>query len=223
MDAREDATTVIAIDGPAGAGKSTVARAVAKRLGLTYVDTGAMYRALALAALEAGLDANDPAALAELAATTEIGLERDHVFLGQRDVTKRIRGADVTAIVSAVAAHPEVRRSMVRRQREMAAAGGVVMEGRDIGSAVVPHADVKVFLTASLEERARRRWEEMPGGDASLQEVLAAIDTRDRTDATRRASPLVRSVGAAIIDSTDKTVDEVVDAIVGLVDAGDPA
>lgn len=208
--------TVVAIDGPAGAGKSTVARAVASRLHFTYVDTGALYRALAVAALDAGVDPHDPGGLARLADRIEIRLHEDRVFLDERDVTARIRHPDVTAVVSDVAAHPAVRRAMLDRQRKMAAAGGVVMEGRDIGSAVVPEADLKVFLTASLEERARRRWEETRAAYGSLEEVTAAIQARDRTDSTRRASPLVRADNATIIDSTDKTVDDVVEEIVRL-------
>lgn len=216
------AEPVIAIDGPAGAGKSTVARSVAARLGFTYVDTGALYRALALAAIEDGVPPHDAAALAAVAERADIRLQGDRVFLEDRDVTGRIRAADVTAGASTIAAHPAVRRSMLARQRALAAAGGVVMEGRDIGSAVVPDADVKVFLTASLKERARRRWAEEPSTHTSLDEVIATIDARDRSDSTRRASPLVRAPDATLIDSTDRSIDEVVDAIVALVE-GDGA
>lgn len=214
---------VIAIDGPAGAGKSTAARAVADWLGLTYVDTGALYRALALAALEAGVEPDDPHGLVSIAEGAGIRLDRNRVLLGDRDVTDRIRTPDVTAIVSEVAAHPAVRRSMLDRQRRMAAAGGVVMEGRDIGTAVVPEADLKVYLTASLEERARRRWEEAPAAYGSLATVMDTIAARDRSDAGRSVSPLAQAADAAVVDSTDMSIADVVDAIVGLVETGDPA
>lgn len=205
--------SVIAIDGPAGAGKSTVARAVAKRLGYTYVDTGALYRALALAALRAGLSVDDAEELARLSGRIEVDLRDEMVFLDGEDVTARIRSKDVTEIVSSVAAHPEVRSSMGGRQRDIARGGGVVMEGRDIGTAIVPDATTKVFLTASLEERARRRFVQDSGGGGSLEEVTAGIEERDRSDSTRAASPLARHADAVVVDSTGLTVDEVVDRI----------
>lgn len=208
--------TVIAIDGPAGAGKSTVARAVAHRLGFTYMDTGAMYRALALAALRDGIAPDDEEGLAALSQGADIELEGDRVILDGADVTARIRQPDVTECVSAVSAHPSVRRSMLERQRSAARAGHVVMEGRDIGSAVVPDAQVKIFLTASLEERARRRWAERGESAASIDDVTEAIIERDRSDRTREASPLVRSPDAMLIDSTDASIGEVVDRIVEL-------
>ena len=203
--------TAIAIDGPAGAGKSTVARAVAARLGYRYVDTGAMYRALALAAIERGVD--DSPALADLASSIVLGSRDGRTLLDGADVTERIRAADVTAKVSTVAAHPEVRTALVAHQRRVAAAENVVMEGRDIGSAVLPDAPLKVFLSASLEERARRRALEM--GEAS-EDVKAAIGERDLADSRRAASPLIRADDAVHIDTTGRTIDEVVDEIVEL-------
>ena len=210
--------TAIAIDGPAGAGKSTVARAVAARLGYRYVDTGAMYRALALAAIERGVEG--PSGLAELASSIELGSRDGRTLLNGADVTDRIREADVTARVSAVAARPEVRTALVARQRRVAAAEDVVMEGRDIGSAVLPDAPVKVFLTASLEERARRRAAET--GEA-MTGVMAAIEERDRADSRRAASPLTRADDAVHIDTTGRTIDEVVDEIVALARAAESA
>jgi len=203
--------TAIAIDGPAGAGKSTVARAVAARLGYRYVDTGAMYRALALAAIERGVD--DSPALADLASSIVLGSRDGRTLLDGADVTERIRAADVTAKVSTVAAHPEVRTALVAHQRRVAAAENVVMEGRDIGSAVLPDAPLKVFLSASLEERARRR--ALETGEAS-EDVKAAIEERDLADSRRAASPLIRADDAVHIDTTGRTIDEVVDEIVEL-------
>lgn len=206
--------TAIAIDGPAGAGKSTVARAVADRLGFTYVDTGAMYRAVALAALEAKIGAEDGAALASLAKGLELRLDGDRVLLAGTDVSDAIRSEGVTAASALIARHPGVRAAMVRIQQETAASGDVVMEGRDIGSKVLPDAEVKVFLTASLDERARRRGAQTGADDhASLRESLA---TRDESDRSRDASPLVTAPGAVEIDTTDRSIDEVVDAIVRL-------
>jgi cytidylate kinase len=202
-------TRVIAIDGPVGAGKSTVARAVAARLGLAHLDTGAMYRSVALAALNRGLDpetmsAEDMARVAAVA-SLEVG---DRVLLDGEDVTDRLRSPEVGRAVSTVAACPEVRAEMVKRQRAwVAARDGGVLEGRDIGSVVFPDAAVKVFLTASDEERARRR-----SGD----EDAAALARRDRLDSTRATSPLARAPGAVVVDSTGRSVDDVVDEIVAL-------
>ncbi|TMK85433.1 MAG: (d)CMP kinase [Actinobacteria bacterium] len=193
---------LVAIDGPAGSGKSTVARTVAGRLGAAYLDTGAMYRSVALAALERGVDPTDGEALAKLAGALDIEVG-ERVLVDGVDATTAIRGPDVTAVVSAVSAHPPVRAEMVRRQRRWAEAhGGGVLEGRDIGSVVFPHADVKVFLTASEEERARRR--------------AADISRRDTIDSTRAASPLRPADDAVVIDTTGRTVDEVVDEVLGL-------
>jgi CMP/dCMP kinase len=208
--------SAVAIDGPAGAGKSTVARRVAARLGYTYVDTGAMYRALALAALEREVE--DASDLAELARTLDLRAEGSTVTLDGVDVTERIRGADVTERVSLVAAEPDVRFALVARQQEAARRQDVVMEGRDIGSAVLPDAEVKVFLTASLEERARRRAAET---GVPEDQVMRSIEARDRADSRRAASPLVRAADAVEIDTTGRTIDEVVDEIVELARASD--
>ncbi|MGH2774641.1 MAG: (d)CMP kinase [Actinomycetota bacterium] len=209
--------SVIAIDGPAGAGKSTIARAVADRLGFEYLDTGAMYRALALAALESGVDLEDTDALTALADLADIDLRGDVVKLNGRDVSEVIRGPDVTAAVSKVAAVDGVRRAMAAMQRARAEAGDLVMEGRDIGSAVVPAADVKIFLTASKEERALRRARQLglATDEESLKELSQTIEERDRADAGRKASPFVKANDAVEVDSTGKDVETIVDEIVG--------
>ena len=207
--------TVIAIDGPAGAGKSTVARAVAAALDSVYVDTGAMYRAVALAVVEAGVDPADAVAVAALLPDLVIEADDERVMLGGRDVTDRIRLSDVTALVSTVSAHPEVRAHLAALQRALAASRDVVMEGRDIGSAVVPDAEVKVFLTASPGERAQRRWRERPE-EGTLEEVARAIAARDEADASRSNSPLVQAADAVAIDTTGRSVEEIVEDIVAL-------
>ena len=205
---------LVAIDGPAGSGKSTVARAVAARLGLAYLDTGAMYRSVAWAALRHGVDPTDGAALARLANGLEIELD-DRVVVDGVDATTEIRGPQVTAIVSAVSAHPAVRAAMVRRQRRWAEeGGGGVIEGRDIGTVVFPHADLKVFLTASEEERARRRQRDERAADVDA--VAADLARRDTLDSNRAASPLRSADDAIVIDTTARTVDDVVNQVVGL-------
>ncbi|MGH9181090.1 MAG: (d)CMP kinase [Acidimicrobiales bacterium] len=197
---------LIAIDGPAGSGKSTVARAVARRLGVDHLDTGAMYRAVAYAALERGVDPADAEAMAELTAGVVIVLADATVSVDGVDVSAAIRSAEVTGVVSTVAAVPAVRRELVRRQRAWAEGrAGAVVEGRDIASVVFPGADLKVYLTASGQERARRR--EREGGDG------ADLARRDGLDAGRAASPLLVADGARVFDTTGRTVDEVVDAV----------
>jgi cytidylate kinase len=205
---------LVAIDGPAGSGKSTVARAVAARLRLEYLDTGAMYRSVALASLRRGIDAHDGPALGRLAEGLDITVD-DRVFVDGVDATTEIRGPEVTAIVSAVAAHPPVRAAMVRRQRQWAEArGGGVVEGRDIGTVVFPGADLKVFLTASEEERARRRQRDEAAPDVDA--VAADLARRDTLDSSRAASPLRPAADAVVVDTTARTVDDVVDEVVGL-------
>lgn len=206
---------VIAIDGPAGAGKSSVARAVAKQLGLRYVDTGAMYRALALAALEREVDPDDASAVAELAARLDLHVTEDAVLVDGRDVTDRIRDSEVSRLAAQVARHEGVRRALVGLQRDAAASGDVVMEGRDIGSFVLPSAGLKVFLTASLQERARRRCRQLGQSETPerLAELAAAIEERDAADRSRPASPLVQAPGAVVVDTTGLTEDEVVETI----------
>ncbi|MFN2525978.1 MAG: (d)CMP kinase [Actinomycetota bacterium] len=211
--------TVVAIDGPAGAGKSSVAVATARVLGWDYVDTGALYRALALAALEQGIDPADGHTLGRLAADIELSLDRDRVKLAGRDVTARIRGEDVTAIVSTISAHPSVRAALVARQRALARGGGVVMEGRDIGTVVVPEARLKIFLTATLDERARRRARQLglPEDSAELAALEVSIARRDEADSARRESPLQAAEDAVVVDSTDRDLDDVVAEIVARV------
>jgi cytidylate kinase len=208
---------VIAIDGPAGAGKSTVARALAHRLGFEFLDTGAMYRTVALAALERGIDLEDAGALTALVDDVDIDLRGDVITLNGRDVSQVIRGPDVTAAVSKVAAVEGVRRAMAAKQRARADAGNVVMEGRDIGSAVVPAADIKIFLTASVNERARRRAHQLglATDEKSLRELARTIEDRDHADAEREASPFVMANDAVEVDSTGKDVDTIVDEIAG--------
>jgi cytidylate kinase len=199
-----DHARIIAIDGPAGSGKSTVSRALALRLAVERLDTGAMYRAVAWAALDRGVDPADRAAVAELARSLRITIG-DRVAVGGTDVTEAIRGPEVSGAVSVVAANPGVRSVLVERQRQWVAEhGGGVVEGRDIGSVVFPEADLKIFLTASAAERARRRPEE--GADA--------VARRDHLDSTRAVSPLEVAEGARIIDTTDRQVADIVDEVV---------
>ena len=211
--------TVVAIDGPAGAGKSTVARKVAETLGFRYLDTGAMYRAIALAALQRSVPVDDEAALGELASTVALDIDDSSVFLEGADVTSRIRDSDVTRAVSSVSAHPAVRRAMVSQQRAAAARADVVIEGRDIGSVVFPDAEVKVFLTASLDERAKRRSVQagVPTDDDTLEHVRTRIAERDDADSSRAHSPLKRADDAEEVDTTGLDIDEVVSVIVELV------
>jgi CMP/dCMP kinase len=202
---------VIAIDGPAGSGKSTVAKALAARLGLDYLDTGAMYRSVAFAAIQRGIEPDDAEAVGKLAAAIEIRVA-EVVTVDGVDATVEIRGPEVTRAVSTVAANPEVRREMVQRQREWADLhGGGVVEGRDIGSVVFPDAELKIFLTASDEERASRRSKEVL--ELDYDEVAAAIAKRDYLDSTRAASPLTRAPDAVEIDTSSLSVEEIVEQV----------
>ncbi len=206
---------VIAIDGPAGSGKSTIARALADHLGLDYLDTGAMYRAVAFAALRARIDTGEAAAVVAVARAMDLVLDGTSCVVDGVDATEAIRGAEVTAAVSTVAAVAEVRKELVERQRAwVAERGGGVVEGRDIGSVVFPDARLKVYLTASSEVRARRRAGEI--GDADVEWVAADIRRRDDADSGRVASPLVAADGSVTIDTSDLDIDEVVAVIVGL-------
>lgn len=215
---------IVAIDGPAGAGKSTVARAVALRLGVAYLDTGAMYRAIAWLALERGVGASDGEALAALARDNPIGIEPtddgDRVRVAGRDVTEAIRLPAVAAEVSEVSAHPGVRREVVAAQRALLAEGDWVSDGRDVGSVVCPHADLKIFLTASLDERARRRRADLRARGIVLDEdrVREDLRRRDHLDSTRESSPLRVAEGAVVVDSSALGADEVADLVVSLVD-----
>jgi cytidylate kinase len=205
---------VIAIDGPAGSGKSTVARAVAEQLGMAYLDTGAMYRAVAFAALRRGIDPDDRATIARLVNQLDIDVG-DKVTVDGVDATVEIRGPEVTRAVSAVAANPAVRTELNRRQREWSALhGGGVIEGRDIGSVVFPEADVKVYLTASDSERAARRTKEVL--DMDYDQVAADIARRDHIDSNRADAPLTVAGGAVTLDTTGHSVDEVVDQVLAL-------
>jgi CMP/dCMP kinase len=204
---------VIAIDGPAGAGKSTVARGVARALGFTYLDSGAMYRCVALAALRAGMDLDDGDAVGELAWGLDIGFDGDSVRLDGKPVGGEIRSPEVTVAASHVSVHPQVRQAMVKRQRELIAIGSYVAEGRDIGTVVSPDSPLKVFLNASPEERARRRASET-GADQG--QVLKAIEARDRRDRTREHGALRSADDAVSLDTTDLSVEEVVDRVVEL-------
>ena len=205
------APIVIAIDGPAGAGKSTVGRAVARRLGLDYLDTGAMYRAVTYAAMRRGVPVHDTDAVAELAREVILDVDDDGVRVDGVDATVAIRGRDVTQAVSVVAANSGVRSELVERQRAwVRSRGGGVVEGRDIASVVFPDARLKLYVTASPRVRAERRVGEI-GGD--LHEVESAIVERDRLDSTRADSPLREVDGAIVVDTSDMSVDEVVDRI----------
>lgn len=214
----------VAIDGPASAGKSTVAKLVAKRFKYIYCDTGAMYRAIAWLALDHQLSMDDVDAISELAKQAKIefkpGDEEQRVFVNGTEVTKAIRGNKVSQNVSAVAAIPAVRTEMTRQQREIADKGGIVMDGRDIGTTVLPHAQVKIFLVASAHERARRRYEENQEKGihtGTLAELQAAIELRDKKDSTRKVSPLVQAADAIKLDSTHLTIDQVVDQISAII------
>jgi cytidylate kinase len=207
---------IVAIDGPVASGKSTVARLVAERLGFLYIDTGAMYRAAAWKAMQAGLDWEDRAAVSALIEETQIELRREEsgirVYCDGHDVTVQIRRPEVSRATSAVADNPAVRERLVALQREMGRSGGVVMEGRDIGTVVFPEAEVKVFLDARPEERARRRVEELraAGLTVSYEETLRDLLERDRRDRARPTGALRVPDGATTIDSSDVRVEEVV-------------
>lgn len=217
---------VIAIDGPVGAGKSTIAKLVAQRLGYLYVDTGAMYRAVALKALRFGMDIRDPILMENLAQATDIQLRSQsdgnlRVILDGEDVTEAIRTPEVSEASSVVSAHKGVREVLSMRQKEMAKPGGVVMEGRDIQTVIAPDAEIKIFLTATQEERARRRWLELrqKGIEVSYEQVLREIRERDERDSKRPIAPLKKAPDAIEIDTTEMTPDEVTDKIVKIAES----
>lgn len=220
-------TIQIAIDGPAASGKTTVARGVAGRLHVLYLDTGAMYRALAYLALHTRTDADNGAALARLEGAQRIRVVPDNnvrlgfrVYAGDSELSEEtLQSNEVTAIVSTVAAHKEVRELMVRAQREAADSAPVVMAGRDIGTVVLPNAEVKIFLTASVAARVARRKAQLEaaGVDVDVHRLTEEIEERDRLDRTRAVSPLVPADGAHVIDSSDMTADQVVDEICSIV------
>ncbi len=212
---------VVAIDGPAGAGKSTVAKLAAKALGYTYIDTGAMYRAVAWKTLAERQPVTD-ALILDVVKDIDVRLSYDggvtHVFVDGQEITGEIRTPEVSRIVSQVAALGPVREKMVDLQRQMATAGGVLMDGRDIATHVLPDADVKIFLTASIEERAQRRWKEMKekGYDMSLEDLQRDIAARDKADSEREISPLVQADDATLLDTTGLSIDEVVARILAM-------
>jgi cytidylate kinase len=213
---------IIAIDGPSASGKSTLGRMLARGLGLLYIDTGSMYRAIALAVLESSASERDDLAVGSLAERVKIDLAGDpdslQVFLNGRDVTSRIRDEDVTHVASVVSTIPAVRRAMVKQQRELGRRGAV-MNGRDIGTVVFPDADIKFFLDANLNERAVRRLAEErvvnPGAD--YEQTLSDISERDRRDTTREDSPLVAAQDAIVIDSTGSSIQEVFDRMMTVI------
>ena len=207
---------VIAIDGPAGAGKSTVARQIAAQLGFTYIDSGAMYRAVALWAVRSNLDLTDMHRMEQLAEAAVIELQPNRVSLNGEDVTEEIRTPEISEASSRVAVIPGVRRSMVAKQRAIAEQANVVMEGRDIGSVVFPHAQVKIFLDANSGERTRRRVDQL-GSVADAVEVAQQMEERDARDRTRTEAPLAQAPDAVYIDSTDLSIDEVVEALLKVV------
>ncbi len=209
---------VVALDGPSGTGKSTVARRLAQRLHAQYLDTGAMYRAAAVAVLDAGVDPGDPVAVARQVEASRIEVSTDprnlHTILDGRNVDRQIRDAATTTAVSPVSAVPAVRERLVAQQRSIISGGPTVAEGRDIGSVVWPHAELKVYLTAREDVRARRRAGELKLAD--VDQVAASLRRRDQLDSSRAASPLHRPDGAAEVDTSDLSIDEVVELLVGL-------
>jgi pantoate ligase / CMP/dCMP kinase len=210
---------IIAIDGPAGAGKSTVTKLVAKQLGLLFLDSGAMYRAIAWLVLEAKLAIDDEPNIAQLVDRAKIVLTGERVIVNDIDVTEAIRTQEVTGKVSAIAALGSVRAALVKQQQSIGAQGGIVAEGRDMCTNVFPNARVKIFLTASVQERARRRQQDLIDrgqGEVSLAELEHAISERDRIDSTREISPLKKAVDAVEIITDNLSIDEVVDRIVNM-------
>jgi cytidylate kinase len=205
---------IVAIDGPAGSGKSTVARAVARRLGFTYIDSGAMYRTVALWALRLGMDLDDLHRLEQLAREARIELPDDRVLLNGEDVTAEIREPEVSEAASRVAAQPGVRRAMREEQRRIGAAGRAVMEGRDIGTVVFPEAQVKIFLDAQPEARAQRRALEL---GAAVDDVARDLETRDQRDRNRAEAPLAQAPDAEYLDTTHLTPAQVEEAVLKLV------
>ncbi len=211
---------VIAIDGPAASGKSTTAKLVAERLGYLFVDTGAMYRAVTLKVLEKGIDPKDSDAIARLLEKTEVKLELNNgrlkLLLDGVDVTNKIRKPEITRAVSTVSSIKKVREAMVREQRRMGEQGGIVLEGRDIGTVVFPNADLKIFMVANMRERAKRRQKDLAeqGTKVDLPELIHEIEERDKRDSTREASPLKRAPDAIELDNSELTLEQQADFIV---------
>ncbi len=211
---------IIAIDGPSGAGKGTVARAVAHELGYHHVDSGAMYRAVGWKAVHDGVPLDDEEAVATLAGRSRIEVTATSVTIDEADVTRAIRTPEIDRAAAAVARLPKVRDVLVEGQRRLGAGGAIVMEGRDIGTVVFPRADVKIYLDASPEERARRRATDPAhsGGPAAIADVASALTARDEIDRTRQASPLYAAQDAVVIDTTGKSVTEVVEEAMQVID-----
>ena len=210
----------IAIDGPSGAGKGTVARAVAKHLGYRHVDSGAMYRAVGWKALHEGVPLDDEASVTRIAADAQLSVSDEAVTIDGADVTRAIRTPEIDRAATAVARLPKVRAALVARQRAFGEDGGIVMEGRDIGTVVFPHADVKVYLDASPDERARRRAQDPAhsGGPVAVADVATALTARDELDRTRPVSPLYAADDAVVVDTTGKTVEDDVTVVLRLVE-----
>ncbi len=211
----------IAIDGPAGAGKSTIAKAIAAKMGYVYVDTGAMYRAMALYFLRAGIASNDEAKISSVVDDISVSIKYEdgaqHVILNGEDVTGLIRTEEVGNMASASSVYAPVRSKLVALQQELAKTTDVIMDGRDIGTVVLPNADVKIFLTASVECRAKRRFDELvaKGMEADFDKIAKDIEERDYRDSHREISPLKQAEDAILVDSSDMTIDEVVNTIIG--------
>lgn len=209
----------LAIDGPAGSGKSTISARIAKKLNWTHIDTGAMYRAVTLKAIELGVNLEEESSYGFLESVI-VHYDFDKIFVDDRDVTEAIRSEEVTNNVSLVSSFPYVRKKLVDLQKQAAEKGNIVMDGRDIGTVVLPNADLKIFLTANVEERAKRRYKEniKKGKDQHISKVIEDIVVRDQKDSTRKESPLRKADDAIIIDTTYLTIDEVVDKIIELTD-----
>lgn len=212
----------VAIDGPAGAGKSTIAKLVAKEKGYIYVDTGAMYRGLAIHFLDKGIQPQETEKVIEACKDAEVTIAYEdavqHVYLNGKDISSRLRNEEVGNMASVTSAIPEVRKKLLELQQNLAKTQNVIMDGRDIGTSVLPHADVKVYLTASVETRAKRRYQELQekGKDCNLEEIAHDIEERDRRDMTREIAPLKQAEDAVLVDSSDMTIAEVVKTIVDL-------
>lgn len=212
----------VAIDGPAGAGKSTIAKLVAKEKGYIYVDTGAMYRGLAIHFLDKGIQPQETEKVIEACKDAEVTIAYEdavqHVYLNGKDISSRLRNEEVGNMASVTSAIPEVRKKLLELQQNLAKTQNVIMDGRDIGTCVLPHADVKVYLTASVETRAKRRYQELQekGEDCNLEEIAHDIEERDRRDMSREIAPLKQAEDAVLVDSSDMTIAEVVKTIVDL-------
>ncbi|NLW40079.1 MAG: (d)CMP kinase [Tissierellia bacterium] len=212
---------VVAVDGPAGAGKSTISKRVAKILNLEYIDTGAMYRALTLKILRKGINPKDVTKIMEVMEETIIFFKNNHIYLDGTKVDEEIRKNIVNKHVSEISKIGKVREKMVDMQRKLSESTNVIMDGRDIGTVVLPHANYKFFITASVEERARRRYKELlerGEKNISYDQVLSDIKERDRIDSTRQIAPLKKSPDALVIDTTNKTIDECVNQIIGIIE-----